>query len=1799
MMISCIDKDTIKVVKTNVGNNSFIGQSESISFEFDKSLWTDFSYENDANLQFLKFQPEVKGSFSWVTDKILVFTPLFGEISPGVVYKVELTEEILRKTKGLNLPKERIFTFNSGIFDFSNVNYYWDKLMNSDNKMLNLNINMNYGFSPDSGKDAFQFKSNNKIVFPKNIIVNSTNEHTYLFDQSDFPIDSKFEIEVVALKGLNIGDGNKFKTIENISKIIEIVPYNIFTVISSTSNITEYESRVNYYFNHALNPELDFTKYVKINPSVDGVNFTVFKNQLTLNGGFEPGSTYQIELLAGLPSIFGTTLNESVSEYIKLGELEPFIDFVEKDAIYLPAKGSRKVAIKMLGVTNLYMHIYKVYENNIISMFHHGKSYVETYDESEEYYDYQYIYDISKLGEFVSSQKIDIKKIEKQNNAYNLKIDFKDYLSDKGIYIVHFVDSANTRLQVDRPFTVSDLGIIAKTNEDELFVSVNSLNTTDPLVGAKVSLISLNNQIMESLTTGTDGCVTFRKLSDRKARKSPKLLRVEKGGDINYLHLDPQTNYQKDAFDNLGGAKSSRYKAFIYGEREIYRPGDTLRIAGIVRDEYRKSITGIPIKLQLVLPNGKNFKEFVVETDKNGGFEFNTFIAPNVITGTYQVRAYLTGATKIGESKISIEQFIPERIKYSINTDKEIYTKNQVIKVNSLVENLFGTPAPNSKYDATLVFKDKEFKNRKLREYTFKISNNNMYLEELRKDGESDNKGKINFELPLMYDNIGFVDLFLSMNVYDEGNRPVRMSKKLEFNSQDYYVGIGKIDSWLNVNSNYNIPIVAVKENGESAGRVPVEFKLLKKNWKSVLRKSYYGDSYYYETELSLQEIMAKSITVDGLKGKVNFKTNGSGEYLVRASIPGSDSYVEYELMVYGDRYVNTGSFEINKDGFVDINTELEKYNTGDKARVLFTTPFNGRLIVTIERNGILDNYTLNTTNRTAELSLDIKDSYLPNIYISAILIRSNGDNSLPITVAYGYHSLIVEKKSTILPIEISVNSSVRSGTKQVVNVKTLPKKNVNVTISVVDEGIHQIKKSKTPNPHAFFYEKIANNIETYDVYKLVFPELKSTRLSYGGGESSETILDNLLINKFADERVKPVAYFSGILQTNSNGQATYTVDIPNFSGSLRVAAVAYVDDSFGFADTLMTVKDPIIISASIPRFMSIDDESYAMVSVSNTTNAVQHITLKASSSGPLKINSAGEYKFSIRENSSNRIKIPIKALNWEGISTLKLLANSSSESATFEGKLPIRYPAGYMKLSQAGYLNGKKSIDINITNNFKNTSTNSNIILSRLPIIEYFSTFDFLLNYPHGCTEQTISKAFPLLYYPELANLTNIGSNKNEVIDSKRMVISVIDRLNMLQLYSGGWGLWEESYTEHWWSTVYATHFLIAAKQAGYNVNNKVIDQSIAYIKNMSKNPRSEQKFATRDETTQINYYPSEALYGVFVLSIAGASDFSILNYYKSNLSKLDYESKLFLAAAYKMIGDNLNYKSIIAQLNSDNQNYLSNDNRSMSSALRTMAIQLYVFALADKTNPQIQIMTNNLAKAIKSTKRMSTQESVFAFLALGKVLSDIDKSKSVSGVVRNSKNNISELKIGMDFISANSNSTSFKINSLSDGRLYYFVSTYGIPKDGKIIEQDNGIKVRRTLYNRYGIEVKDDKFKSGELIVVKLKVTSTSGNLKISDMVISDLLPAGFEVENPRLVDIANYKWIKELNTVQSINNDYRDDRVNIYFDFDSIAEFYYTMRAITPGKYTLGAVTADAMYNTDIFSTHGAGKIIIEDK
>ena len=1121
----------------------------------------------------------------------------------------------------------------------------------------------------------------------------------------------------------------------------------------------------------------------------------------------------------------------------------------------------------------------------------------------------------------------------------------------------------------------------------------------------------------------------------------------------------------------------------------------------------------------------------------------------------------------------------------SSKLDKEFLRSGDVAKLSINATNFFGPPASNRKYETEIQVKQKNFTAKKFEDYNFSLANQNSFFDKVVKEGTTDAQGNaaVEYTVPDTYANMGALQTSFYTTVFDETGRPVSRATSVDIFTQDVFFGIKQ--DWVYyypLNQQVKFSLAAVNKDGNGVSAT-ARVQVIKHEYRTVLTKN--GDYFRYVSQQEDMMVIEQQLTV-GSNTVYSFVPRSPGDYEVRIYRSGANNYVSREFYSYGSWGADNSSFEVSKEGNIDIEIDKKSYLVGEKVTALFKTPFSGKMLVTMETDHVVSYQYVDVSNRTASVDLKLTADHVPNFYITATLIKPHEVSNIPLTVAHGFQNVTVEDKSRKINVEVVAQKIVRSKTHQKVTVKAAP--GSFVTLSAVDNGVLQISDFKTPDPYDYFYQKKALQVTAFDLYPLLFEEVRA-RLSSTGGDGSELAMDKRT-NPMPAKRIKVVSFWGGIKKANGSGLAEFEFDVPQFSGELRLMAVSYKGQSFGAADNTMTVTDPIVISTALPRFLSPGDTVSVPVTLTNTTSKAANVTASIGVEGPMKVYGVNNQTVSLAANAEGRAIFKVVADPTVNVGKIMITVNGMGEKFTDATEISVRPPSTLQKSTGSGSIAGGSTQKINIgLSDFMPGSTNYSLMVSRSPALELGEQLRYLVQYPYGCTEQTVSAAFPQIYYSDLSDLmtqTNKDASKN---NANTNILEAIRKIKMRQLYNGAVTLWDGEGKEDWWTTIYSAHFLLEAKKAGFDVDNSLLNTMLNYINNKLKNKETITYYYNRDQNKKIA--PKEVAYGLYVLALAGRTNVPAMNYYKANPAILALDSRYLLAAAYATAGDKKSFAAILPGSFSGELS-VPQTGGSYYSDVRDEAIALNALIDVDPGNAQIGTMVKHVADKLKTRKYLSTQERSFAFLALGKHARTANNSTAIAEIKVNGKV-IAKVDGGQwtgDMKALGSNN--IEIATKGNGRLYYFWQAEGISASGAYKEEDSYLKVRKRFYDRNGKPITSNTFKQNDLIIIGITL-ERSFNTPIENVVITDLLPAGFEIENPRTKEIPGMDWIKDAVTPTAL--DVRDDRIHFFVDANSNKQtYYYAVRAVSPGNYKMGPVSADAMYNGEYHSYNGAGVV-----
>jgi uncharacterized protein YfaS (alpha-2-macroglobulin family) len=1815
---TCSPRNEVALRGTNFEEE--IQLTQNLVFTFNRDLVTEADLGTWQTTRFIEFKPEVPGRYRWTGKNELVFSPSTA-FRPATDYEAHLTDALLHglRAEGLRLTGE-VRTFHTPYLRLVSAEPFWSRTP-AGQPEARLQLDFNY---PVSGTEVLQ-----KLrLMAKDRPVSVRGGTAGLTSTLPIALEGSTGAERLRLtldRGLKV-PGTAHQLTEPIEQAVRLPDPKQLEVLDVQAGFENGRGVIRIRTNQQLDARSLAEAYhlegsapiePEPEPSYDSlgnpvaapptrrsagprpitVTSELLPNGLVLRGDFNETDTYVLTLRPALRGVLGARLREELTRDVYFGRMPANLAFVHRKALYLTPQGRRNVAVEVTNVPRVQVKIARIYENNILNYLrqYRYRDYSYADDGAGTPQGFVYGEDGGLLSDVIVDKVIETQDLPRSGAValLNLSLPEPAPAAGRGVYLVSLHDRDEYYRNASQLVSLSDIGLVAKQAGEEMLVFAHSIRTTAPLADVEIRLISGNNQLMKTAKTDSRGVARLDGL--RETGFSPALVTAGYEADFNYLVLDDArvetSRYAVDGRrDNAAGLD-----AFVYGDRPLYRPGETVHVNTIVRQSSDwKAVGEVPLQLRFSLPNGRELRRLRVTTNAQGAVATDLPLDAGAVTGTYTLDV-LTGSEALLTSyAIGVEEFLPDRLKVDARTTRPRYRPGETVTIDATALNLFGPPAAGRNYELEWQFRRKNFRPAGYEAYQFDRPDATKFETSVRQ-GQTDAAGKLAeaYRLPPAWQDHGLLEARAFVTVFDETGRPVNRLVRFEVPTQAVFYGVRMNQTYVGTNAPVPIALVALNPDGQPVS-APGQVEIIRHQYQTVIERN--GDgSLRYASKKQSESVYRRAVTFTAGRAEVRYAPPTSGEYEVRVSRPGATGGTTLAFYAYGFGQTSGAAFEVSTEGRVEMTFDKERYAPGDRAKVLFKTPFAGKLLVTLERNRVLEYHTLETDEKSAEFSFRVSEEHLPNVYLTATLIRAIDETStLPLTVAHGFAPLLVDEPRRKLSVEIETAAAYRSKTRQRVTVRTRP--GAEVTLAVVDEGILQLKNAPTPDPYGFFYQKRALDVSSHDVYPFLFPELRIKGLSSVGGDGYNL---EKRVNPLANGRVKLLSYWSGLRRADGRGEATFEVAIPAFAGDVRLMAVAYDADRFGSAARNVKVADPLVVRAALPRFASPDDQLEVPVTITNTTARPAQLVATLRTTGALQSAEIGRQTLTLAPGGEGQVSFALRAVPAVGTGQVIVTVQGLGETFTETTDLTVRPPTGLVKTATSGVVLGGQAAEVPLDlRGFLPGTARAALLVSRSPLVQLADRLDHLLGYPHGCLEQTVSKAFPQLYFADLVQLLEPARRpylKTGVSDLNPAanVGAALRKIEALQLDTGGLSAWQAGQREDWWASAYAAHFMVEAQRAGFDVNARTLTRLLEYLHQKTAQPSTETGVVPNTDGSVTNRRQArrEALYSLYVLALAGQPNRAVGNFYKANTALLGPDSRYLLAATFGLTGDERSRASLLPG------RYAPAGTRretggSYSSPIRDQALVLSTLLETDPDHLQVPLLARQLSEAVRRAGWLSTQEEAFALLALGKLARRIGQSTATARISAAGKD-LAPFT-GTDLLLNKGVGTPLRVAAQGRGGVYYFARAEGIPV-GRVAETDQVLQVRRQYLSRDGKPLTGMTFRQNELVVVKLTVRSLTG-LPVENVVVTDLLPAGLEIENPRLTGERELAWIKGQATPEHF--DLRDDRILYFTDVAGTPKtFYYLARAVSKGRFRLGPASADAMYNGEYRSYSGSGTVVVE--
>ncbi|MCL7752734.1 MG2 domain-containing protein [Polaribacter sp. Z022] len=1315
----------------------------------------------------------------------------------------------------------------------------------------------------------------------------------------------------------------------------------------------------------------------------------------------------------------------------------------------------------------------------------------------------------------------------------------------------------------------SNLGVIAKKgNNNEYFFAVTNIINTNVEVGASIKLFNFQQNEIASGVTNSEGIVTIN------SAKEAAFAIISKGKNAAYIKLFDGNSLSLSKFDVSGSKTQKGLKGYIYGERGVWRPGDEMYLTFLLNDADNKLPKNHPIKLEVTDPSGKLVYKKVTSENLNNFYKFTVKTTTEFKTGNYSAKISVGGAKFY--KNLKVETVKPNRLKIKVDFNDKILTSKKPINGVLDVKWLHGTPAKNLKAEikAKVSVTNYGFKNYK--NYIFSDLSRKFSSEEINIfEGKLDKNGmaKINSKLTIGKNAPGMLNVQFLVRAFENGGDfsiDAFSKKYAPFNS---FVGLkspkGNRYGSFFTDENQTFSVVSVDENGNPKSNRELEVEVYQIQWRWWWSSSSDNLSRYTSSSYHNKYKTIKVNTNSKGKGsfKLNIPENDRGRFLIRVLDKKSGHATGRTAYFYKNWWQNATSGDKDAAKMLVFSADKEKYNVGETAKITFPSGSKGRALISIE-NGtkVLETKWVKTKKGTTSLEIPITKNMTPNVFVNISLLQPHqvSENDLPIRL-FGVIPILIEDKNTKLEPQISMLDELQPEKEFTVKVTEKNKKSMTYTLAVVEEGLLDLTRFKTPNAYSEFYKREALGVKTWDIFDDIIGAYSGSvdQVFAIGGDGTLSKGKNRKANRF-----KPVVKYLGPFYLEKGKTNSHKITLPNYIGSVRTMVIAgdVTKEAFGNAEKAVPVKKPLMVLATLPRKLSPKEKVTLPISVFAMDRKVKDVKIQVKTSNGITVIGNKIQNINFTKPDEKMVYFKLDVLKANGINTVEVIATGNGEKSTYKVELDVVNPNPITSKIIDKNIEGKQTQTIAL-NTFGIAGSNSAILeLSTIPQINFSGRLEYLIQYPHGCVEQTTSSVFPQLFLNDLFDLT---SDKKQKIQNN--IEKGIARLGNFQKANGGLSYWMGEGVISDWGTSYAGHFLLEAEKKGFVLPLTFKSNFIRYQKQAARNWRPNYSSNYSRDLSQA--------YRLYTLALAGSADLSAMNRLRE-FKQISNEAKWRLAAAYALVGQKEAAEEIIqnATLTFSGYNYYN-----YGSVARNRAMALETMLLTN--NIKAKTMAKKIAKDLSSDNWMSTQSTAFSLLSIGKmVLKNGGKAINVS-YTNNSKTE--NLKTTSSMIQRNlkikKGKNVIKINNNESNIVFARIINSGKLPLGDEISESRGLSVSLQYRDLKGKIIDVNNLKQGQDFVAKITVSNPK-NETVKDIALTQIFPSGWEIVNTRFTDFGSTTKSEARYT------DIRDDRVNFYFDLNEgrkkaeTKTFTVLLNAAYLGNYYLPGVQVEAMYDND---------------
>lgn len=1519
--------------------------------------------------------------------------------------------------------------------------------------------------------------------------------------------------------------------------------------------------------------------YVRIAPEIP-IEVLAEEGNLCIEG-VRHGETYDITVLAGIPSADGERLIGDDTFQQTVDEREPQVGF-RANAYVLPRHGEATAPLTTVNVDEVELRLLRINDRNLLQQILQDRigGSIDGYDAREI---------AETAGEVIWEGRMAIEGERNRSVTTGVPIGEALAETEPGIYILaarnadeteHWLyDNLGTQWLV-----LTDIGLLTFSGNDGLHVAVRSLATGVPVEGTRLTLLSRNNTVLGEAQSDADGMASFDAGLVRGQggnRPAAVLAYHELDGfeDFNFLEL---TGPAFDLSDRgvSGRPEPGPLDAYLYTERGVYRPGETVFLTTLLRNERADGLPGLPLTIKVLRPDGIESNTFTLDDDGGGAYALSLPLPGSARTGTWTAEAYVDPeGSAIGSVTFQVEDFVPLRVRVAMETAEESLRPGQAAEVGIQADYLYGAPAVDLYGEAELILRPTATPFADWAGYSFGLAQETFDPQRLFLDiPPTDGSGHTNLEVLLdeLPDTTLPLEAQVRASLFDVGGRPINQQLVLPIHRLGPWIGVRATEGGrVQEDSVAAFDVIALDGEGQRIA-ADLQYQLVREVYDYQWFSSNGVWDYrvvYRDRVLAAGEVAAGLDAPGTIAEPVDW-----GAY--RIDVFDSAGLAATSIRFYAGWW--SGPIDDDTPDTLQISLDQQTYRAGDTARVHLEAPFAGDALVLVVNDRLLHAVDVAVPEDGTTVEIPVGDDWGVGAYVLATAFRPAGaeERARGPGRAVGVAWFDMDASARTMSVEMALPEEVRP--RQTVTVPVtvtgIPAgEQVYLTLAAVDEGILLLTDFASPDPIDHYFGKRALGMEMRDAYgRLIISEGRRGQIRTGG--------DGDQLGALSVRISETVSLFSGIVQVGDDGQVDIPIAIPDYNGELRLMAVAWTLHAVGSAAEPLTVRDPLVSQISLPRFLAPEDRALATLSLHNVAGVAGPYQAEITTTGAVSV--AGDGLFALDLDEDERFEGEFTLVGDRiGVGEVTLtLSGPDGFSVARHWAIAVRPPQPYVTERIAGRLDPGHSliVDTGVVETFVPQTTTVAASFSTRPNFDVPGLLRELDGYPYGCLEQTVSRAMPMLYLAEVAESWGDDYQPDDV---RRRVQAAVNRTMTMQQRDGGFGIWGPFGESRPWLDAYALDFITRAAEQGYDVPQTAWHLGLDHL----------QDYLNRWDTRE-RCYPA-AGYALYTLARAGEASVADLRYYADTcLEKFPTPlARAQLATALSLYGER--ERAALAFAMTGDRRVIQADYplQDYGSSLRDRAA---IVALMAEASVPLEIVLDEadvVGELFAQARYTSTQEQAWLLLAAHALLSGQDEM-----VLAVNGENLPPSTDALDLYPTGAQlSRGLRVQNLGDQPIRRVVTVRGIPAEPMPAES-NGIEITRSFLDLDGnvLDITAEPLRQNDLVVVVIEGSNPTE--MDHDLLVVDLLPAGLEIENP---DIGGGRGMEDL--VDQLHLSFtdhverRDDRfvaaLPVYSDTERFA-VAYVARAVTPGEFVLPGAFAEDMYKPDYFARTATDRITI---